>query len=934
MRYKLTRRICGLLLPLLVLSAASLKVQAQEHPSEQYSFTFRGASLSQALEAVAEKTETDMVYDPAIVEGISVYSRVEDQTVPQILRDVLGATSLDFITLSSGTIVIVRKVSDDPSYGSYSGKIVDSYTGEPLPGATVRLANASGGTSTGKSGRFVLDNLVSGSYSIIFSYVGYEAVYKTIEIGPRQDYREEVEMEPKSVDFLPIVVTGHLPQVSSKSTDNGQSVDPGNEWTTTGRMEDAIRSLNLFSGVQYGSPMMDFHLQGGQRGEHRIMLDNVPVYNPYSFGQMFSAFSPYAISKVQLYKAGYGTPEGSQIAGLINLQHDVTGIDDRDLTFQADPLSLNLRGNLYWSDDEEESSFKVMGAARSNYWNVYREPNLENTLRRWDDLDPLMTNLLVNEENDAALYEPLEHNSDVRFYDVHLASEYEIDSYKTLSSSFYVGENDVSTDMLRQALPSNDIPEYLYAQDAYHWNNFMGQATYSQLVSPRLDMSTQLSFSSNQFNHRYLLGTNSNPTIPVYSGLLNAAPAQEVYEDFKRASENNLVPNQRSRNSIKHLIYRTDGTYSFTPQLNFEAGVQFDYVKSEVNLSDLFYLPTLSDQQSSLLSSYLKGNWVSGEYWKFSLGSRLTYVNTAGRFYTEPRGSIQFDKPDSGIGYWSVKFSGGVYRQFINQFEITNPGPTSLVPSFTIWSHASLSAMPEAWHISNSFHFEPSDHTTLNLEWFYKWQPTTYTVSYENLLEDETIDRSGMGAFAQTTEMENLGVGLRLHQSIANRKGKVILGYDFNHNRINLDNQFGRVLPASWSEPHRFQLRTLWHIFPELTAVAQWQSILGRSWGFRQSYYNYLLYEGSNRFGEYDFTHPEDDRLAPFHQFDLSFVYSPSLSMMDMELRLDLINLLDRRNTIDWRLQPIHGEEEGDQYEIKKRSMPGFHPSISIQFNM
>src|SRR5699024_1765311 len=301
-----------------------------------------------------------------------------------------------------------------------------------------------------------------------------------------------------------------------------------------------------------------------------------------------------------------------------------------------------------------------------------------------------------------------------------------------LSSSLYVGENDVSTDMLQQAPLSADIPQYLYARDAYHWNNVMGQATYSQLVSPRLDMSTQLSFSSNRFNHRYLLGTNSNPTIPLFAGSSSAS----VMSEFYAAEKQNLLPNQRSNNSIQHLIARTDGTYSFTPQFNLEAGLRFDYVKTGVNLTDLFYLPTLSDQRSTLFSGYLKGNWMRGEYWKFSLGNRLTYANTPGRFYAEPRGSIQFDRPDSGIGYWSVRLSGGFYRQFINQFEITNPGPTSLVPSFSIWSHAGLSEMPEAWHLSSSFHLEPSEQTTINIEWFYKWQPTTYVVSYENLLQD------------------------------------------------------------------------------------------------------------------------------------------------------------------------------------------------------
>lgn len=917
--------LTGICFNLLFLCSALLS--AQDHNTDRFSFEFRGEALAEVLEKVAREAGIDMVYDPAIVDGIHVYKRIQNQPVSILLKDVLAQTPLDFITLSSGTIVIVRTVNDSPSYGSYFGKVVDSQTGEPLPGASVMLADASGGASTSQTGTFAINKLITGSYTIIFSYVGYEPVYKTIDIKPNQDIREKVSLKPKPVNFMPIVVTGHLPQMPNQ-WNNGQSIGPNSSWEPTGRIQDAIRSLSLFPGVQYGLPMTDLHLQGGRRGDHRILLDGVPVYNPYSFGRLFSAFSPYAISKVELHKAGYGVPEGSQIAGLINLHHDINGIDRNRAMLQGDPLSVNLRGDLHFPGDDG-SSLKIMTAARSNYWDVYKEPTLDRTLREWDELDPLITGLLIDSETDPSLYKPSQHHSDVRFYDIHLASKYNINSYNTLSSSFYLGENFVNTDLLRQAPQPEEVPEYLYARDEYLWNNFMGRLTYNQLVSSRLDLSTQVSFSSNRLHHRYLIGTNNNPVIPGLSLESNLA-----FRDFLSAGAANRVPTQRTANRIQHLIFRTDGTYSFTPRFSLEAGVQMDYVESRVDLTDLFYLPTLSDQQSTFFSSYLNGNWRAGKYWKFTIGNRVTFATPSNRFYTEPRASIQFDRPDSDIGYWSVRLSGGFYRQFINQYEITNPGPTSLVPSFTVWSHAGASETPKAWHLSGSFHLEPAESTTLNLEWFYKWQPTTYTVSYDNLLKGTTINRSGFEAFAETTEMKTLGAGIRLNQSAAGSKVKLMLGYDYSFNRINLNTQFGRALPAPWNEPHRLQFRILWRVLPDLVTVAKWQSVLGRAWGFRRAYYNFLFYESEESFGNYSFTSPEDDRLSPFHQLDLSLIYKPSIGFMDMELRLDLINLLNRRNTIDWSLEKVQpGNATGEQYEIRERTMPGFNPSISVQVN-
>ncbi len=904
----------------------TMPAYAQDQKSELYSFNFRGAPLQQVLEKVAQQANIDLVYDPQLVAGITVYDRVQDQPIAEVLHSVLDDTRLDFVILSSGTIVIVENVNENPVYGSYSGKVVDSRSGEPLPGATILLADASGGTSTSRSGTFAINKLMSGTHKIIFSYVGYESVSKKITIEPQENVRQKVPLDPKPVDFRPIVVKGDAPQLSYRN--NGeQSVAADNQWQTPGSMQDAIRSLTLFPGVKYGLSLTDLHLQGGQSGGHRIKLDGVPVYNPHSFGQMFSAFSPYAINRIKLYKAGYGVDEGSQIAGLINMEHDINSVDQTQAMVQADPLSVNIRGDLALplDDSGDDPKFKVMSAARFNYWNTFKDPILDQTLSRWNNLDPLVANRLIDSDMDASRYRPREQQADVSFYDLHLASRYNINKYETINTSFYVGKNVVNTGLLNQAAVTQS-PEYLYARDGYRWNNIMGQATYNQLVSPRLDWSTQVSYSANKLQHRYVIGTSSNPQIELLSS------GDAVYSQFASADDRNVLPRQQNENRIQHFTLRSDANYSISPNYSLEMGVEMDYVKSRVNFSDLFYLPTLTDQQSTHFSTYLNGHWRPGNYWKVTLGNRLTYTHSTNTVYSEPRGSIQYERPDSDIGYWSARFSGGLYRQFINQYEVTNPGPTSLVPSFTFWSHTGSSDIPKAWHLSGSFHLEPAQNTTVNVEWFYKWQPTAYRVSYKNLLGGIGLNRSDLAAFAEETTLKSLGAGLQVQQSV-NQRLKLMLGYDYNFTRMNMETQFGRTMPPPWSEPHRLQLRSLWHLMPELTAVAKWQSVWGRTWGFRQSYYNYLLFESNAWYGGYTFDTPENDKMSPVHQFDFSLIYKPELSFMDLKVRANLTNVLDRRNTIDWSLRPDQSGVDGE-YDIKKRTMPGFSPSLSIQVNL
>ncbi len=189
---------------------------------------------------------------------------------------------------------------------------------------------------------------------------------------------------------------------------------------------------------------------------------------------------------------------------------------------------------------------------------------------------------------------------------------------------------------------------------------------------------------------------------------------------------------------------------------------------------------------------------------------------------------------------------------------------------------------------------------------------------------------SGIRAFAETTEMKAWGGGIKLNQSFADSKLKLKAGYDYSYSQIDMESQFGRKMPAPWNEPHRTQLRVLWRVIPDLAVTAKWQGIWGRKWAFRKSYYDFLRYRSVEIPSNFSFNSPENDNLSSFQQVDLSFIYQPTLGKANMELRLELLNIMDRKNTLEKYLQPVQNGEE-TTYQVQHRNLPGFHPTISLQ---
>ena len=68
---------------------------------------------------------------------------------------------------------------------SLSGKITDTITGLPLPGASVHLSGRKTGAVASNEGSYSIENIPEGTYTIKISYQGYESLTEKIHIsGP------------------------------------------------------------------------------------------------------------------------------------------------------------------------------------------------------------------------------------------------------------------------------------------------------------------------------------------------------------------------------------------------------------------------------------------------------------------------------------------------------------------------------------------------------------------------------------------------------------------------------------------------------------------------------------------------------------------------------------------------------------------------------
>lgn len=99
--------------------------------------------------------------------------------------------------LKNGLPVLLLLCFANISWGqaTIQGKVVEASSGKPLEGVNVYLAGTTIGQSTGKNGGYKITTSVSGSYNLVFSFVGFKKQVDKVELSPSVSLTKNKELK-------------------------------------------------------------------------------------------------------------------------------------------------------------------------------------------------------------------------------------------------------------------------------------------------------------------------------------------------------------------------------------------------------------------------------------------------------------------------------------------------------------------------------------------------------------------------------------------------------------------------------------------------------------------------------------------------------------------------------------------------------------------
>ena len=246
--------------------------------------------------------------------------------------------------------------------------VVTSVNNQILPGATLILNKTSFGVQTDIKGKYFFKNIPFGSYTITASFMGYNKVSKTIQIG----------METKEINFRLSENLEVLEEVNIKGETKKHKIETEgftvnsidiskhkNSSLTVSELLDRSSGIKIRQTGGLGSHLK-LNINGLSGNSIRIFVNGIPAEN---YGQGFSINNIPAsmIQRIDVYKGVVPASFGSDaLGGAINIVLNESTLNEINASYSFGSFNTH-QTSLNGVYNNDSTGFTIRGSMFTNY---------------------------------------------------------------------------------------------------------------------------------------------------------------------------------------------------------------------------------------------------------------------------------------------------------------------------------------------------------------------------------------------------------------------------------------------------------------------------------------------------------------------------------------------------------------------------------------
>lgn len=204
------------------------------------------------------------------------------------------------------------------------GFVTDANDGEALQGVNVILEQ-NGRLITGKPtdrDGFYAIRISPGAYVLKASFLGYTTFTDSLDLKRGEIRSVNIALVVGEEELDEVMVEGERTSGAARVTAGQQSVRPADiELVAAPDVSgDLVTYLSTIPGVvSVGDQGGQLFIRGGEPSQNLVLIDGIPIYQPFHVLGFYSAFPAEILSRADVYAGGFGSRYGGRLSSVIDV---------------------------------------------------------------------------------------------------------------------------------------------------------------------------------------------------------------------------------------------------------------------------------------------------------------------------------------------------------------------------------------------------------------------------------------------------------------------------------------------------------------------------------------------------------------------------------------------------------------------------------------
>ena len=279
-----------------------------------------------------------------------------------------------------------------------SGRIW-SADGLLLGSASVRIFAAADSTrqrvsGTDRLGFFAFSDVTPGAYVLTTFLIGYARHRQEVEVTAAAPVVLDITLTARAIELEGLEVEGERSRARARFEESAgtatQDITREAMKALPGLAEtDPIRAVEVLPGVSTVSDFSAaFNVRGGSADQNLILLDDIPIFNPFHMGGIFSVFNADMVDRAELRAGGFPAEYGGRVSSVLTVETDVgDGVTSVDAGISLLASRVAVDGSL------PRGALDALGLANSRWRVSGRRSYLDVLVKPWTEFPYHLTDM-------------------------------------------------------------------------------------------------------------------------------------------------------------------------------------------------------------------------------------------------------------------------------------------------------------------------------------------------------------------------------------------------------------------------------------------------------------------------------------------------------------------------------------------------------------